>query len=209
MKVIALTGGIGSGKSLVANYFFSLGAEVIDADQLARQAIERGSEGFDEVLATFGDGILKDGDIDRRALGEIVFADPEKRKLLEGIIHPRVQQAFADARKSLAEDQILIYEIPLLVETNAAAKFDLVITVEAPLDARIDRLKKRGLLQSEIEKRIANQATPEARKSVANIVIENSGNEEDLLRKVEAIWEDLNASRQRFTATRCPFRSYL
>ena len=195
MKVIALTGGIGSGKSLVANYFFSLGAEVIDADQLARQAIERGSEGFDEVLATFGDGILKDGDIDRRALGEIVFADPEKRKLLEGIIHPRVQQAFADARKSLAEDQILIYEIPLLVETNAAAKFDLVITVEAPLDARIDRLKKRGLLQSEIEKRIANQVTPEARKSVANIVIENSGNEEDLLRKVEAIWEDLNASR--------------
>lgn len=195
MKVIALTGGIGSGKSLVANYFFSLGAEVIDADQLARQAIERGSEGFDEVLATFGDGILKDGDIDRRALGEIVFADPEKRKLLEGIIHPRVQQALADARKSLAEDQILIYEIPLLVETNAAAKFDLVITVEAPLDARIERLKKRGLLQSEIEKRIANQATPEARKSVANIVIENSGNEEDLLRKVEAIWEDLNASR--------------
>ena len=195
MKVVALTGGIGSGKSLVANYFFSLGAEVIDADQLARQAIERGSEGFDEVLATFGDGILKDGDIDRRALGEIVFADPEKRKLLEGIIHPRVQQALADARKSLAEDQILIYEIPLLVETNAAAKFDLVITVEAPLDARIDRLKKRGLLQSEIEKRIANQATPEARKSVANIVIENSGNEEDLLRKVEAIWEDLNASR--------------
>ena len=195
MKVIALTGGIGSGKSLVANYFFSLGAEVIDADQLARQAIERGSEGFDEVLATFGDGILKDGDIDRRALGEIVFADPEKRKLLEGIIHPRVQQALADARKSLAEDQILIYEIPLLVETNAATKFDLVITVEAPLDARIERLKKRGLLQSEIEKRIANQATPEARKSVANIVIENSGNEEDLLRKVEAIWEDLNASR--------------
>jgi dephospho-CoA kinase len=195
MKVIGLTGGIGSGKSLVANYFFSLGAEVIDADQLARQAIERGSEGFDEVLAAFGDGILKDGDIDRRALGEIVFSDPEKRKVLEGIIHPRVQQALADARKSLAEDQILIYEIPLLVETNAAAKFDLVITVEAPLDARIERLKKRGLLQSEIEKRISNQVTPEFRKEVANIVIENDGNEEALLRKVETIWEELNASR--------------
>ena len=195
MKVIGLTGGIGSGKSLVANYFFSLGAEVIDADQLARQAIERGSEGFDEVLAAFGDGILKDGDIDRRALGEIVFSDPEKRKVLEGIIHPRVQQALADARKSLAEDQILIYEIPLLVETNAAAKFDLVITVEAPIDARIERLKKRGLLQSEIEKRISNQVTPEFRKEVANIVIENDGNEEALLRKVETIWEELNASR--------------
>ena len=195
MKVIGLTGGIGSGKSLVANYFFSLGAEVIDADQLARQAIERGSEGFDEVLAAFGDGILKDGDIDRRALGEIVFSDPEKRKVLEGIIHPRVQQALADARKSLAEDQILIYEIPLLVETNAAAKFDLVITVEAPIDSRIERLKKRGLLQSEIEKRISNQVTPEFRKEVANIVIENDGNEEALLRKVETIWEELNASR--------------
>ncbi len=195
MKVVALTGGIGSGKSLVANYFFSLGAEVIDADQLARQAIERGSEGFDEVLTAFGDGILKDGDIDRRALGELIFSDPDKRKLLEGIIHPRVQQALADARKSLVDDQILIYEIPLLVETNAASKFDLVITVEAPLDTRIDRLKKRGLLQSEIEKRIANQVTPEARKAVANIVIENNGSEEELLRKVETIWEELNASR--------------
>lgn len=195
MKVIALTGGIGSGKSLVANYFFSLGAEVIDADQLARQAIERGSEGFDEVLTAFGDGILRDGDIDRRALGELIFSDPDKRKLLEGIIHPRVQQALADARKSLVDDQILIYEIPLLVETNAASKFDLVITVEAPLDTRIDRLKKRGLLQSEIEKRIANQVTPEARMAVANIVIENNGSEEELLRKVETIWEELNASR--------------
>ena len=195
MKVIGLTGGIGSGKSLVANYFFSLGAEVIDADQLARQAIERGSEGFDEVLAAFGDDILKDGDIDRRALGEIIFADTEKRKVLEGIVHPRVQQGLAEARKALTEDQILIYEIPLLVETNAAEKFDLVITVEAPIDVRIERLKKRGLLQSEIEKRIANQVTPEVRKEVANIVIENDGDEEALLRKVEAIWEEINASR--------------
>lgn len=194
MKVIALTGGIGSGKSLVANYLFSLGAQVIDADQLSRQAIERGSAGFDEVLAAFGDEILKDGDIDRRALGEIVFADPEKRKVLEGIIHPRVQKALEDARKSLTDDQILVYEIPLLVETGAKDKFDLVITVEAPLDVRIDRLKKRGLMQSEIEKRIANQVTPETRREIANIVIENGGNEEDLLRRVEEIWEALNAS---------------
>lgn len=194
MKVIALTGGIGSGKSLVANYLFSLGAQVIDADQLSRQAIERGSAGFDEVLAAFGDEILKDGDIDRRALGEIVFADLEKRKVLEGIIHPRVQKALEDARKSLTDDQILVYEIPLLVETGAKDKFDLVITVEAPLDVRIDRLKKRGLMQSEIEERIANQVTPEARRAIANIVIENGGNEEDLLRRVEEIWEALNAS---------------
>jgi len=195
MSVIALTGGIGSGKSLVANYFFSLGAEVIDADQLARQAIERGSEGFDQVISEFGDVILKDGDIDRRALGEIVFSDPIKRKALEAIIHPKVQQALTQARNSLNENQILIYEIPLLVETNAASKFDKVITVEAPLELRIQRLKSRGLLQSEIEKRISNQATPEQRRAIADIQIENDGTEEELLRKVEAIWDELNAPR--------------
>ncbi len=195
MSVIALTGGIGSGKSLVANYFFSLGAEVIDADQLARQAIERGSEGFDQVISEFGDVILKDGDIDRRALGEIVFSDPIKRKALEAIIHPKVQQALTQARNSLNENQILIYEIPLLVETNAASKFDKVITVEAPLELRIERLKSRGLLQSEIEKRISNQATPEQRRAIADIQIENDGTEEELLRKVEAIWDELNAPR--------------
>ena len=194
MKVIALTGGIGSGKSLVADYFLSMGAKVIDADQLARQAIERGSEGFDEVVAKFGDAILKDGDIDRKALGEIVFSDETKRRELEAIIHPKVQGALAEARKRLGADEILIYEIPLLVETNAASKFDLVITVEAPIDVRIERLKSRGLLHSEIEKRISSQATPEMRKSVSNIVIDNDGSQEDLLRKVEAIWEDLNAS---------------
>ena len=194
MKVVALTGGIGAGKSLVANYLFTLGADVLDADQLARIAIERGSEGFDEVLAAFGDSILKDGDIDRRVLGEIVFSDTSKRKLLEGIIHPRVQQALADARKSLSEDQILIYEIPLLVETDAAGKFDSIITVEAPLEQRIERLKSRGLFISEIEKRIASQTTPDERKAIANYVIENDGNEEELLRKVESLWEDLNAS---------------
>lgn len=193
MKVIALTGGIGAGKSLVANYFFTLGAQVIDSDQLARNAIERGSVGFDEVVSHFGDEILKDGDIDRRKLAEIIFSDSKQRNFLESIIHPKVQQALTDAKKSLADDEILIYEIPLLFETNAASRFDLVITVEAPLADRIQRLKERGLLQSEIEKRIASQATGAQRISIANIVIENSGNEEELLRKVEAIWEEINA----------------
>jgi len=194
MKVVALTGGIGSGKSLVANYFFTLGAEVMDADQISRQVIERGTPGFDEVIANFGDSILKDGEIDRRALGEIVFSDEQKRKALETIIHPKVQQALLTARKNLGEDEVLIYEIPLLVETGAAGKFDYIITVEAPIDARIERLRKRGLHQSEIEERIASQATPEQRIAVANMVINNDGDEEQLLRKVEAIWDELNAS---------------
>lgn len=195
MKVIALTGGIGAGKSLVANYFFSLGAEVIDADQLARQAIAQGSEGFNQVVQAFGDKILRDGDIDRKALGAVIFSDPDKRKKLESIIHPIVQQGLADARAELSEDQVLIYEIPLLVETNAASKFDAVITVEAPLVTRIERLKDRGLEASEIEKRIASQATTEERKAVADYVIDNDGNEEDLLRKVEMLWAEINASR--------------
>lgn len=195
MKVIALTGGIGAGKSLVANYFFSLGAEVIDADQLARQAIAQGSEGFKQVVQAFGDRILRDGDIDRKALGAVIFSDSDMRKKLESIIHPIVQQGLADARTELSEDQVLIYEIPLLVETNAASKFDAVITVEAPLATRIERLKDRGLEASEIEKRIASQATTEERKAVADYVIENDGNEEDLLRKVETLWAEINASR--------------
>lgn len=195
MKVIALTGGIGAGKSLVANYFFSLGAEVVDADQLARQAIQQGSDGFNQVIQAFGDEILKDGDIDRKALGAIVFSNPEKRQKLESIIHPIVQQGLADARAELVDDQILIYEIPLLVETKAASKFDAVITVEAPLEARIERLKNRGLEISEIEKRIASQVTAEERKAAANYVIENDGNEEELLRKVETIWTEINAPR--------------
>ena len=193
MKVIALTGGIGAGKSMVGNYFNSLGAKVIDADQLARQAIERGSAGFDAVVAEFGDSILKDGDIDRRALGEIVFADPGKRRILEGIIHPIVQNGLAEARKLLSEDEILIYEIPLLVETNAKDKFDYVITVEAPTETRVARLRERGLHISEIERRIASQASSDERKAIADLVIENSGTEEELLRKVEALWDELNA----------------
>ena len=195
MKVIALTGGIGAGKSLVANYFFSLGAEVIDADQLARQAIAQGSGGFEQVVKVFGAGVLSDGDINRKALGAIVFSDPEKRQKLESIIHPIVQQELAAVSSKLSEGQILIYEIPLLVETKAAAKFDSVITVEAPLESRIERLKGRGLELSEIEKRIASQATSDERKAVADYVIENDGTEEDLLRKVESVWTEINASR--------------
>lgn len=194
MSVIGLTGGIGAGKSLVANYFFTLGAQVIDADQLARQAIERGSDGFDEVVATFGDEILKDGDINRSALGEIVFADDKKRKLLESIIHPRVQSAFAAAKNHLTENEVLIYEIPLLVETKAMDKFDVIITVEAPMAQRINRLIARGMFANEIEKRIASQVSEVERKAIANYVIENDGDEESLLRKVESIWEELNAS---------------
>ena len=191
MRIIALTGGIGAGKSLVAQYFSELGARVVDADQLSRVAIERGSEGFDEVLLRFGESILRDGDIDRKALAEIVFADPSARADLEAIIHPRVSELFNDVVADLAPDETLIYEIPLLVESNAAANFDLVITVEADLEIRKERLRKRGMFISEIERRIAAQASREEREAQADDVITNDGDEDALLRSVENLWEDL------------------
>ncbi len=191
MLVVALTGGIGAGKSLVAQYFSELGARVVDADQLSRIAIERGSEGFDEVITRFGESILRNGDIDRKALGEIVFKDKSAKADLEAIIHPRVRELFFEVVNDLAVDEILIYEIPLLVETGAASNFDQIITVEADLEIRKARLIKRGMFSSEIESRLAAQASPAEREAVATHVIENSGDEDQLLRKVENLWEEL------------------
>ena len=189
MLVVGLTGGIGSGKSLAAQFFAELGALVIDADQLARDAIERGSDGFDELIATFGDSILSNGLVDRRALGELVFRDAEAKKKLEGIIHPIVRREFEEAVQSLEQDQILIYEIPLLFETKAMERFDYIVTVEADMQLRKERLLKKGLRNSEVESRIAAQASREERVSIADQVFENNGSEDELLRGVENLWE--------------------
>jgi dephospho-CoA kinase len=191
MLVVALTGGIGAGKSLVAQYFSELGARVVDADQLSRIAIERGSEGFDEVITRFGESILRNGDIDRKALGEIIFKDKSAKADLEAIIHPRVRELFFEVVSDLASDEILIYEIPLLVETGVASNFDQIITVEADLEIRKSRLLKRGMFISEIESRLAAQASPSEREAAATHIIENSGDEDQLLRKVENLWEEL------------------
>lgn len=191
MRVIGLTGGIGCGKSLAAQYFAELGALVIDADQLARAAIERGSQGFDEVVSFFGDSILTNGEIDRRALGELIFKDSEAKKRLESIVHPFVRREFEEAVASLKSDETLIYEIPLLVETGAQDRFDMVVTVESSLENRISRLRQRGMHISEIEGRIASQATREQRVEVADFLIENDGSEDELLRQVENIWDSL------------------
>jgi dephospho-CoA kinase len=191
MLVVALTGGIGAGKSTVAQNFAELGALVIDADQLARMAIERGSDGFAEVLLRFGDELILNGDIDRKKLAEIVFSDEGARKDLEKIIHPRVQATFAEVVEDLEQGDILIYEIPLLVETDASEKFDYIITVEADIELRKARLLKKGLYISQIEKRMAVQATQESREAIADTVIYNDGDEDDLLRQVENLWESV------------------
>ncbi len=189
MKIIALTGGIGAGKSTVAQFFSELGASVVDADQLARIAIERGSEGFDEVVARFGEKILANGDINRKALAEIVFSDPVAKADLEGIIHPRVQKLFAEAVLDNEPAAHLIYEMPLLVETAAASKFDFIVTVEADEDLRIERLLTRGMFITDIKARLASQAPSQARIDIADAVIVNDGDEDHLLRQVENLWE--------------------
>ena len=191
MLIVALTGGIGAGKSHVAKYFHQLGSYVFDADQLARAAIERGSKGFDEVVTTFGDQILKDGDIDRRKLGEIIFADPAAKANLESIIHPEVKRLFEEAKKSLPLDAVVIYEIPLLVESKSGDRFDYSITVEADVETRTKRLKERGLATHEIVGRMAAQASREERVSYCDLVIENDGDQDSLLRQVEEIWQSV------------------
>jgi dephospho-CoA kinase len=197
MLIVGLTGGIGAGKSTVANMFAQLGALTIDADQLARQAIEPGSSGFDEVIAEFSPSILTDGDIDRQKLGTIVFKDADKRKKLESIIHPRVQEALAQRIKSLSPGDVLVYEIPLLVETGAAEKFDYIITVESDIENRLDRLFERGMDEDEAERRIAAQASQAQREVVADRVIINDGDRADLFAECARIWEsEFNAPGQ-------------
>lgn len=201
MIVIALTGGIGAGKSTVAQFFSELGANIVDADQLARIAIERGSEGFDEVIARFGQEILSNGDIDRKALAAIIFSDPAAKADLEAIVHPRVQALFAQARAENDPSIPMIYEIPLLVETDAAKKFDFIVTVEAAEEVRIARLLERGMFISDIKARLANQASSDSRTATADAVITNDGDEDHLLRQVENLWEgpiaDLSSERSR------------
>ncbi len=197
MLSIALTGGIGTGKSAVGEIFDELGAIVIDSDQLSRDVIERGTPGFDEVVARFGDVILVDGEISRSKLAEIVFVDEKARKDLESIIHPRVREIAERVVARAPEDAIVINEIPLLFETQGQGRFDLVITVEASDENRTKRLIDRGLKSYQIEKRISAQASRAERESISDYVIENNQGLEELERKVRSLWEDEILPRSR------------
>ncbi len=201
MIKVALTGGIGSGKSAAGDFFEDLGAVVVDADQLARDVIERGTDGFDELVATFGDEILTNGILDRSKLGQIVFADPGARKTLEGIIHPRVAEAFDEIIEDSPDDAVIIYQIPILVETKGQDRFDYIITVEATLENRISRLKNRGLKGYEIEARMKVQATDEERAAIADLVFNNDGDMDQLLRQVENVYEDVLLPRAKASAS--------
>jgi dephospho-CoA kinase len=188
MLKVALTGGIGSGKSTVADFLDELGAYVIDSDQLARDVVERGTPGYEAVLAAFGDGILTDGEIDRAKLAEIVFKDAAARATLESIIHPLVRDAAEKMVKSLPADAVVINQIPLLVETDGAKRFDFVITVSADEDIRRRRLIERGMKEYEITKRLAAQVNDAARETIAHSVVRNNGSIEELRQVVEELW---------------------
>jgi dephospho-CoA kinase len=191
MLIVALTGGIGSGKTTVGDIFSELGAAVIDSDQLARAVLERGTKGFDLVLAKFGDAILRNGELDRSLLATLVFNDSQKRSELESITHPLIRQSFAEIISNLPRESIVINQIPLLFESKGAYKFDHIITISAPEELRIERLKNRGLGFSDIKKRIEAQANDLERESISNSIIRNDKDESHLRDQVESIWLEL------------------
>ncbi len=191
MLIVALTGGIGSGKSTVGELFANLGALVVDSDLLAREVIERGTEGFEQVVAEFGDQILKNGEIDRALLGDIVFKDRAKLAKLESITHPLIRKAFKNFVDKAPADSIVINQIPLLVESKSNYTFDAVITVSAPEELRRERVAKRGLQNAEINRRMAAQATDLQREAISDFVIQNNMSVDELTSTVEKIWAKL------------------
>ena len=196
MLVVALTGGIGSGKSTVGQIFGDLGAIVTDSDQLARDVVERGTTGFDQIIAAFGDEVLKNGDLNRAALADLVFKDPAKRKQLEQITHPLIRKAFTKIVESANGDSIVVNQIPLLVESNHDYKFDHVITVSASETVRIERLLNRGMNLTQIQQRLQAQSNDAQREKISDSIIRNDNSQADLLSEVEKVWELLQVKNK-------------
>lgn len=193
MKHVGLTGGIASGKSAVAAQLTKLGAVVIDADVIARQVVEPGTEALEEIRATFGEEVFAaDGSLDRAALGAVVFADPEARARLNAIVHPRVR-AEADRQREAAIAagvQVVVEDIPLLVESDQLDRFETIMVVQAPHDERIRRMMQdRGWDRADAVARMAAQATDEQRAAVADILIHNDGSLQELNEKVSEVFE--------------------
>jgi dephospho-CoA kinase len=196
MLRVGLTGGIGAGKGEVARRLASYGALVVDADQLAREVVAPGTLGLAEVVEAFGAGVLlPDGSLDRQLLGEIVFSDPTLRSRLNAIIHPRVGERMREIEKAAGDRDVIIHEIPLLVETGLANAFDVVVVVDAPPEAQVERLvRTRGATRSQALARMSAQATREERLAAATLVVDNSGSLEDLDGQVAALWDELSRS---------------
>lgn len=168
------------------------GAVLIDSDVLAREVVARGTDGLAEVVEAFGEVLTPEGDLDRPAVGRIVFGDEGARRKLEAIIHPRVRARAAEIEASAPADAVVVHDIPLLVETGQADKFDVVLVVDVPKELQVERLTgARGMTAEEAEARIASQASREDRLAVADLVVDNSGPLEDLDRLVDEVWTKL------------------
>jgi dephospho-CoA kinase len=200
MYLIGLTGGIASGKSVVAKRFAELGAVVVDADVLAREVVEPGTPGLAAIAAHFGPTVIAaDGGLDRPALGAIVFSDPEARLALNAITHPavwrRARQLFDEA-ESNDPDAVVVYDVPLLAEAAAdrPITFDLVVVVDASVETRLRRLVElRGMSEQEARNRVSSQASDEQRLSIADEVIDSNGSLDDTLAQADALYARIRA----------------
>lgn len=192
MLRIGLTGGIGAGKSTVSSTFDELGGIVVDGDVIAREVVEPGTEGLAALVEAFGDGILRpDGALDRPALAAVAFSDDEKRKTLNGIVHPLVGRRREELIAAAPADAVIVEDIPLLVESQMAPMFPLVIIVHADEDLRVARLiEHRGFTEADARARIAAQATEEQRRAVADVWLDNSGTADDLVARARDLWHN-------------------
>ena len=199
MQLIGLTGGIASGKSTIASRLAEHGAVVVDADRIAREVVEPGTPALAHIAERFGDGVIaSDGSLDRPALGAIVFGDPEALRDLNGITHPAVLAASTERFRAAAEadpDAIVVYDVPLLVESANEYPFDRVVVAHADEATRIRRLVElRGMDAAEAERRIRSQATDEERLAVADVVIDTGGTLQHTRDQVDALWRELRAA---------------
>lgn len=198
MFLIGLTGGIGSGKSTVAELLAAHGAVIVDADRIAREVVEPGSPTLAKLVERFGPEILQaDGSLDRPALARIAFATEEARKDLEGITHPAIGEEFLRRVAAAPADAVVVHDVPLLAETaNAASRgYAAVLVVEAPREIRLERLEGRGVPRDDAEARMASQATDAQRREIASHVIDNGADREALAAIVDEVWADLLALR--------------
>jgi dephospho-CoA kinase len=195
MVRVGLTGGIASGKSMVADELAARGAVIIDADVLAREVVEPGTPAFAAIVDRFGAQVLRDGQIDRAQLAKIVFADPLARRDLERIVHPAVRARATELERAAGDAAVVVHVIPLLVETGQHEDFDVVVTVDADHETQIQRLMLRnGFTRAEAESRIAAQASREDRRRAADVVVHNTGSVTQLREQIDALWAELSSA---------------
>ena len=190
---VGLTGGVASGKSTVSAILDELGAVIIDADLLAREVVAKGTPGLDRVVDEFGSELLTpDGDLDRPAMGRLVFGDEAARRRLEAIVHPLVFERIVELEEAASEGDVVVHDIPLLAESGRADTFDAVIVVDADPERQLDRMTtERGWTREDAQARMLAQASREERLSIATHVIENNGTREELRDRVLEVFDEL------------------